>query len=121
MPQTPQNKVAFSASYDIDFSAGTLTLSGNYIWRDDTYQGVFNREYTLAPAYDRVDLRAVWTEADDRYRVIAFVRNAFDEVGYDNADGRRLASPPAAADSFGVVYGITPPRTVGLQLQYRFN
>jgi hypothetical protein len=42
-------------------------------------------------------------------------------VGYDNADGRRLASPPAAADSFGVVYGITPPRTVGLQLQYRFN
>ncbi|MDH4386490.1 MAG: TonB-dependent receptor [Caulobacter sp.] len=121
LPQTPQNKVAFSASYDIDFSAGTLTLSGNYIWRDDTYQGVFNREYTLAPAYDRVDLRAVWTEADDRYRIIAFVRNAFDEVGYDNADGRRLASPPAAADSFGVVYGITPPRTVGLQLQYRFN
>jgi iron complex outermembrane receptor protein len=121
LPQTPQNKVAFSASYDIDFSAGILTLSGNYIWRDDTYQGVFNREYTLAPAFDRVDLRAVWTEANDRYRVIAFVRNAFDEEGYDNADGRRMASPPAAADTFGVVYGITPPRTVGLQLQYRFN
>jgi iron complex outermembrane receptor protein len=121
LPQTPRQKIALSASYDIDFSEGTLTLSGSYIWRDETYQGVFNREYTLAPAYDQVDLRAVWTGARDRYRVIAYVRNLFDEEGYDTAYGRALASPPAAADSYGVVYGLTPPRTVGLQLQYRFN
>src|SRR5215217_1201654 len=121
LPQTPENKVAFNASYNIDFSAGTLTLSGTYIWRDDTYQGVFNRGYTLAPAYDRVDLRAVWTAADDRYRVIAFVRNVFDEEGFDTASGRLLASPPATPDTYGVTYGLTPPRTVGLQLQYRFN
>ncbi len=121
LPQTPAHKIALNASYDIDLSAGTLTLSGTYIWRDDSYAGVFNREYTKVPGYDQVDLRAVWTGSESRYRIIAFVKNAFDEQGYDSATGVRLASPPAAANSYGVTYGLTPPRTFGLQLQYSFN
>ncbi|MDO9337112.1 MAG: TonB-dependent receptor [Caulobacter sp.] len=121
LPQTPAHKVALNASYDVDFKAGTLTLSGSYIWRDDSYSGVFNREYTRVPAYDQVDLRAVWSGAGSRYRIIAFVKNAFDEQGYDSATGVRLASPPAAIDTYGITYGLTPPRTFGLQLQYSFN
>jgi iron complex outermembrane receptor protein len=121
LPQTPQNKIALNASYDIDFTAGVLTLSGTYTWRDDAYASVFNRAYTETPGYDQVDLRAVWRDASDRYRVIAYVRNVFDEQGYDSASGSMLASPPAPANRYGVTYGLTPPRTVGLQLQYNFN
>ena len=121
LPQTPPHKVALSASYDIDLSAGTLTLAGTYVWKDDSYASVFNRAYTETPGYDQVDLRAVWTGTDSRYRVIAYVKNVFDEQGYDTATGTLIASPPAAPGSFGVDYGLTPPRTFGVQLQYRFN
>lgn len=120
LPQMPESKIALNASYDVEFSAGTLTFSGTYIWRDDAYSSVFNRAYTETPSYDQVDLRAVWRDANERYRVIAYVRNAFDEQGYDSAVGSMLASPPAPANSYGVTYGLTPPRTFGLQLQYSF-
>lgn len=121
LPQTPEHKLALNASYRFDFNAGSLILSGSYIWKDETYQGVFNRDYTLAPSYDQVDVRAIWTSTGQRYRVIGYVKNLFDEVGYDAASGVLLASPPAAPETVSQTYGLTPPRTVGLQLQYRFN
>ena len=120
LPQTPKNKLALNATYTFDFSAGSLALSGSYIWKDETYQGIFNRSYTLTPAYDQVDLRAVWTDIDDRYRVIVFAKNVFDKEGYDNAAGTLYALPPTTTQTVSRNYSFTPPRTVGVQLQYRF-
>lgn len=121
LPQTPEHKVALNASYRFNFDAGELVLSGSYVWKDETYQGIFNRSYNLAPAYDQVDLRAVWTSADDSYRIIGYVKNVFDEEGYDGASGVMFTSPPAPANTVSQTYGLTPPRTVGVQFQYRFN
>lgn len=121
LPQTPRHKVALNANYRFEFDAGSLVLSGSYVWKAKTYQSVFNRSYNQSPAYDQVDLRAVWTTTNNRYRVIGFVKNLFDETGYDGSSGMLLAAPPATPETVVTTYGLTPPRTVGLQFQYRFN
>ncbi len=116
LPGAPEHKVALNASYRFDFEPGDLVLSASYVWKGETYYSVFNRAYTRAPAYDDVDLRAVWTDAHDRYRVIVYVKNLFDRLGYEGADGARRLLPSTIATT----YNLTPPRTVGAQLQLRF-
>ena len=118
LPNTPRHKLGLNALYSIDFSPGTLALSGSYVWRDKAYYNIFNRFYNQAPSFDQVDLRAIWTDGGNRYRVIAFVRNLFDSVGYDGATGTLLASPPAQAGQVAQSYSFTPPRTFGVQLQF---
>ena len=121
LPQIPRHKVALNAVYTFHLEGATLDISASYVWKDSMYHGVFNRAYTQTPSFDQVDLRAIWTDATDSYRVIGFVKNVFDTVGYDNASGDMLATfPTAAPGSYSQVYSFTPPRTVGLQIEYRF-
>jgi iron complex outermembrane receptor protein len=122
LAQTPPNKVALNATYEFVFDAGSLRLSGNYLWRDETYSSIFNRAYNLAPAYDHVDLRAIWTAADGGYTLIGFAKNVFDEVGYESASGVLLTNSYANPSNpiLGNSYALTPPRTYGVELQYRF-
>lgn len=117
LSDTPNHKVSANAMYNIYFSAGTLTLSGSYMWRDSAYSNIFNRQYNKVPSFDQVDLRAIWSGKDDRYRIIAFAKNLFDTTGYASASGNLLASSGKVAQS----YALTPPRTFGVQLDYRFR
>lgn len=119
LSNAPRHKVALNAMYSVDFDAGTLSLSGSYLWQASAYSNIFNRSYNRMSSYDQVDLRAVWTGRDNRYRVIAYVKNVFDSVGYDNALGTLLASSPTFAVAQS--YAFTPPRTFGLQVEYRFR
>ena len=118
LPRTVPHKLGLNVSYDIPLGAnGDLTVSGNYSWQDATYHGVFNRPYTETPAFDQVDAIGVWKSPQDRYRVIGYVKNIFDEQGYDGATGTLTAVP--AGGSATTLY-LTPPRTYGVQLQMRF-
>ncbi|HMN54195.1 MAG TPA: TonB-dependent receptor, partial [Sphingopyxis sp.] len=119
LSDTPRHKVALNAMYSIAFEPGTFSLSGNYVWRSAAYSNIFNRAYNRMPSWDQVDLRAIWSGRDDRYRVIAYVKNLFDSKGYDSALGNLLASSPTLAVAQS--YSLTPPRTYGLQLEYRFR
>ncbi|MFT3810503.1 MAG: TonB-dependent receptor [Micropepsaceae bacterium] len=121
LPQQTPHKVALSAIYTFDLEGGSLDLAANYTWRDETYHSVFNRTYTQTPAFDRVDLRAVWTSADDAYRVIGYVKNVFDEVGYDSAEGTQYDPTFSPGLAVSQTYGLMPPRTFGVQVQLRFN
>lgn len=116
LPGAPLHKIAANAAYRFRFDPGSLVLSASVTWKGDTYYSVFNRAYTRAPSYDQVDLRAVWTDARDRYRVIVYVKNVFNTLGYEGASGTLLVSPAAIATA----YDLTPPRTAGAQLQLRF-
>lgn len=116
LPESPRNKVALNGSYRFDFRPGSLTLSASYIWKDRTYESIFNRPYNLAPSYDQVDLRALWNDASDRYTVILFAKNVFDTKGYDNAFGTLLSDTGVAQN-----YSYTPPRTFGVELRYKFH
>ena len=124
LPNSPKNKVALNANYTFVLDAGTITTSATYVWRDEQYGSVFNRSYYKAPSYDQVDLRASWNSASKKYTVVGFVRNVFDDIGYQGgAAATRLAGFNGATpvlQGIESTYTITPPRTYGVELQYRF-
>ena len=150
LPQAPRNKVAVAVTYAFEFEQGTLTPEVSYIWRDKQYGGIFERSYNEAPSWDQWDFRATWKGKDNRYTVIAFIKNAFDSIGYDGgSSSTRLsgvysaatiaaagltAGLPATAPGGGfnavqrtstfnginTSYALTPPRTFGVEFQYRF-
>ena len=145
LPQAPKHKVAINVTYSFEFEPGTLTPSVSYVWRDKQYSGLFERSYNAAPSWDQVDARLIWRDKDRRYTFIAYVKNVFDTLGYDGGAGAgrvsgTYANATVAASGGGVTpglpaplpgtvngvegfatsYAISPPRTYGLELQYRF-
>ncbi|MFC3071019.1 TonB-dependent receptor [Phenylobacterium soli] len=125
--QSPKNKFALNGNYTIDFDPGSLVLSATYTWTDKTlYQPFKNDPAFSVPSYGTADFRAIWKDAKDRYSVIGFVKNAFDEKGYTSTG----STTPTATFGFGaggiyqngvsITRGLIQPRTYGMELQYRF-
>lgn len=114
LPQAPKHKIGLNANYTFNFDPGDLTFSASYIWKDRTYASVFGQNKESAPAWNQVDLRAIWTGRRDKYELIFFVKNVFDTKGYNSAGG-------GAVTSFGTVatYDLTPPRLVGVEMHYK--
>ncbi|MFZ5718143.1 MAG: TonB-dependent receptor [Pseudomonadota bacterium] len=104
LPNAPRNKLALAANYTWELgSAGALTASVSYSWRDKTYGSLFQRWYTEAPSWDQVDARILWRSEDRKYEFIAYVKNIFDDIGYDQgATAERLNG------GFSNVYGPSP-------------
>jgi iron complex outermembrane receptor protein len=69
-----------------------------------------------------------WASADNHYTVVAFGRNILDDTGYDGASAVYQNQLPTAQPNVTRViprqiarsYSLTPPRTYGVELQYRF-
>jgi iron complex outermembrane receptor protein len=132
LPQSAKNKVALNVLYTWEMDAGSLTPSVSYIWRDKQYGSIFQRAYTESPSWSQVDARLTWKGKDNRYTVIAYVKNLFDTLGYDGGatasrlagtlPGATIASPVrnVVQPGFDVTYPLTPPRTYGVEVQYRF-
>jgi iron complex outermembrane receptor protein len=132
LPSSPEHKFAISANYTVDTSYGSFTPSVSYIWRDEQNGSIFGDEARIAPSWDQIDARLTFTDASDRFTVILYGRNLADELGYEAGAGasRRAgtlyANPlnPAAPTNLtqGVesTYFLTPPRTFGIELQYKF-
>ena len=131
--QSPENKVAFNVNYTFDFEPGSLTLSSSLFWTDETAYQPFDNPAFKVPAYSTADFRALWKDVEDRYALIAFVKNAFDEEGFTSTgSGAPTAefSPAATTTVDGqttlvqtgntVPRGLIYPRTFGVELQYRF-
>ncbi len=118
LPQAPKNKLALNANYSFLMDAGTLTLGATYLWRDKAYANVFTEAWNEAPSWDQIDLRAHWAPKDNKYTIIAYVKNAADTEGYDAAVAGSQRS--AAFQHAGQNLELTPPRTYGIELQYRF-
>ena len=104
------------------FDPGQLILSGSYIWKDKSYDSVFVRAYDEAPSWDQVDLRATWQGNHDKYELVAYVRNLFNTLGYDAAAGGYPIAAPVGGGGFtqAPAYDLTPPRTYGFEVHYKF-
>jgi len=120
LPASPLNKVALNAIYTLHFSPGSLALSGTYVWRDKTYDDVFNRSYNLAPSYALVNLRAIWTDSANRYNVILYANNVFNKVAQDASFGLGVNNP-GPAQVIDPVVSYIPPQVYGVELRYRFR
>jgi iron complex outermembrane receptor protein len=140
LPNAPKNKVALNANYTFEMPTGNLTAGATYVWRDKQYGSLFDRPYYEAPSWNQVDLRLVYTDKDKKYTVIGFVKNVGDTYGYEagTTASRRAGFVPAYAvgqagggaagavaavpvlQGIGSTYTLTPPRTYGIELQYRF-
>jgi len=143
LPQSPKNKLSFNATYTWELEGGSLSPSVSYIWRDKQYSNLFTRKLGEAPSWDQWDARVTWKDKDDRYSIIAYVKNIGNTLGYDggasasrqtgvyaqstiNALGitpGRPSTPPGVfngVQGFTTSYALTPPRTYGVEFQYRF-
>jgi iron complex outermembrane receptor protein len=122
LEEAPRNKISFNALYTLHFDPGRLALSGSVIWKDTTYDAIFNRPDTLQKPYTLVNLRATWTDAKDRYNIIVFCDNVFNTIGYDSAAGLLLLPAQAGTPEDIVTgYGLTAPRTYGIEFEARFK
>jgi iron complex outermembrane receptor protein len=91
---------------------------------------VFNRHYNLGKAGTQFDARLVWRDADDKYTIIGFVRNITDATMVEGSSGSILAgtnagaipalNQPAIPLFLNRTWSLNPPRTYGVELQYRF-
>ncbi|WP_430425979.1 TonB-dependent receptor [Phenylobacterium sp.] len=118
LPQAPEHKLALNAGYTFETDPGSLTLGATYLYRSKSYANVFERQYNSAPSWDQVDLRALFAPTGNKYTVIAYVKNVFNEDGYAAAvaaSQRNVGLPNGAR-----VFELTPPRLYGVELQYRF-
>ncbi len=120
LPEAPKHKITINALYTWHFDPGSLAVSGTYVWKDRTYDDVFNRSYNLSPAYTQVNFRTTWTGANNRYSVIFYVNNLFNSIGYDGSGGYDVTAP-GPNQVIDRLASFTPPRTYGVELQYRFQ
>jgi iron complex outermembrane receptor protein len=120
IPGATPNKIAFNALYTFSFDPGKLTLSGSVIWRDGTYDDIFNRYYTFQPSNTQVNLRATWTGAGNRYNIILFVNNVANTNAYDGNGGVLLGTVGTKEDILSEP-ALNEPRVFGAQLQVRWQ
>ncbi|HLI65104.1 MAG TPA: TonB-dependent receptor, partial [Caulobacteraceae bacterium] len=127
LPQAPANKYSVNATYTWQFEPGSLALTGSLSWRDKAYGTIFNRTYNTIPAFTLVNLRAVYNDAKNRFTVIGFWNNVFNQTWSDNVSGALLNSggptqihgPGTEIINQAFTYGA--PSTVGLEVQVRWR
>jgi iron complex outermembrane receptor protein len=133
LPNAPRHKIAVNATYTFRFAAGQLSPSVSWVWRSEQYGSLFTRPYNRAPPWDQWDARLTFTSANGRLTLIAWIKNIANTIGYDaGADSTRIGgrydNPPfgfpyrAAVSRIYVAstYYVNPPRTFGVEAQYRF-
>ena len=100
-----------------------MTLSGSYVWKDNSYVSVFKTtQVNYAPSWSQVDLRATWSGDHDRYEIVAYVKNVFNTIGYDTAAGGYYNNTPQGGGpaTYNQSYDLTPPRLYGAEIHYKF-
>ena len=132
LPASPKNKIAANANYTWHFTPGSLNYSVSYIWKDKTPSSIFSEQYFVAPSYSQVDMRLSWNDAADRFTIFGYVKNLQNKLGLRrcrclcSVDARRrarkLAASTARRRTIAIKQlGLTPPRTYGVEVQYRLK
>jgi iron complex outermembrane receptor protein len=113
LPQIPDMKYTVYASYGFDLGdSGTIDLFSTYSYIDDVYFAAFEDPLDLAPAYDRIDLRATWMSRSEEWQVSAFVNNVQNEIGI------RQIQRGTESEGFRRSGQVTEPRVYGVELAY---
>ncbi len=99
----------------------TLMPSLSYYWRDSFTTSVFNDPITFTPDFAQTDARLIWNDASGALTVIGWVRNAFDDEGFDAVTAfRRRSLDVTQNNQIYQSYTPTLPRMYGVELQVHF-
>ncbi|MFZ5728764.1 MAG: TonB-dependent receptor [Pseudomonadota bacterium] len=115
LPLAPENKVSVGGTYNWDFATGTLTAGATHTYTAEKQTTIFAQPGYTAGDTNVTDFRLLWRDIEDRYTLIGFVKNAFDEEGLDSSN----VTTPSATGARQTVKPIFP-RTFGVEIQYRF-
>lgn len=116
LPRIPETKFSAYATYLFPLAdRGNIEVTGTYSYIDEVFFSAFENELDRAPEYQRVDLRATWTSAEESWIVSGFVNNVFDEVGI------RQILRHGAADGYRRTAQVSEPRVFGVELTYNFD
>jgi iron complex outermembrane receptor protein len=132
VPESPRSKVAANANYTWRFTPGALNYSVSYVWKDKTHDSIFSEDYFVAPSYSQVDMRLSWNDSADRFTIFGYVKNLQNKLGYDGVGAFAIGAvapgtAPCGSSAPGKPYfcdqtlGLTPPRTYGVEVQYRLK
>jgi iron complex outermembrane receptor protein len=116
LPASPPHKIYADLTYRFDFALGSLSASVNTTYRSPQYSFILSRPYYQTPSYDVLGARLVWSDPDDRYNLIAYIANATDKLAAEY-----VAPTANATGGFDRVFAYLPPRTYGVEVQYRFG
>lgn len=123
LPSSTPHRFTINTNYTWQLEPGDVSASLTYVWRDSTYYSVFNRYYNKAKSFGQTDARVLFTDSNDRFTAIGYVKNVFDTRGSAGANGGRITSLTATQPNFGFVnqtISYVPPRTYGIELQFRY-
>lgn len=112
---SPENKASFNAIYTWRLTPGNLSVSASYNWRSKISTQLIDRDYYKTDAYGTTSARAIWRDADNRYSIIAHVENLLDEDTYNSVSATSLNGEIVKQ------YTLNPPRTMGIDFQFRFG
>ncbi|RYG37666.1 MAG: TonB-dependent receptor [Burkholderiales bacterium] len=122
LPFATPHRVTINANYTWDFDTGSLTPSLSAVYKSETYYSVFNRFYNQGKAGTQFDARLLWRDADDKYTIIGFIRNISNQTLVEGVSASILAGTNAGGVPLFLnrTWSLNPPRTYGVELQYRF-
>ncbi len=131
VPESPRSKVSANANYTWRFMPGSLNYSVSYVWKDKTPDSIFNEQYFIAPSYTQVDMRLTWNDSADRFTIFGYIKNLQNKLGYDGVGAGAVLTPTPGTKACGFngpspyycdqTLGLTPPRTYGVEVQYRLK
>jgi iron complex outermembrane recepter protein len=131
VPESPRSKIAANANYTWRFTPGSLNYSVSYIWKDKTHDSIFSEQYFVAPEYTQVDMRLSWNDTADRFTIFGYIKNLQNKLGYDGVGAFANLTPAPGTKACGFNgpspyycdqdLGLTPPRTYGVEVQYRLK
>jgi iron complex outermembrane receptor protein len=118
---TPEWTGNFSLAYDQPLGdVGSLKILGSVSFRSDTSMFEVPFPEIDQPAYELYDLSAVFTSANDRWRVGLHGRNLTDERYRTGGYNFAFTSPATLIFGDSVIGFYGPPRTVTVTVDYRF-
>jgi iron complex outermembrane receptor protein len=131
VPESPRSKLAVNANYTWHFVPGSLNYSVSYIHKDKTNDSIFSQQYYIAPEYSQVDMRLSWNDSADRFTIFGYIKNLQNKLGYDGVGAFAVTTPAPGTQACGFngvqpyycdqTLGLTPPRTYGVEVQYRLK
>ncbi len=116
LPRAPEFQGTLGLSWTTALANGaTLTLRGDYAYRDKQYFTQFNREVVAQDGYGLLNARITYTSADGKFFASAYGDNVTDEDYYVTVLESGVAQVSVVPQAV-----VGPPRQAGVTLGFNF-